>query len=253
MKVKIGNTWYDADHQPLGVQFSDAELACLNQMTPGDGGSNSFAAGRVEGPTEFGVDPLVKWLREGRDEPVAEPKPLAWGWPKTVGQLIAQLSTLDPGMHPISILPVPNVGGEKLKYRVLGLSMSYERYEGQWLDNKNGSQQALAFWCRQYREDVVSEAAAYEMCGCAVCDSPETCKVTPETKAKMRAGLLEWVASWTTLHWQVQVLYVVDGYETTLERDGNIVYGPFKGETYESSLYAAQAFTGGVGALEYKS
>lgn len=168
MKVKIGNAWYDADHQPLGVQFSDAELACLNQMKPGDGGSNSFAAGRMEGPKEFGVDPLVKWLREGRDEPV---------------------------VNGTSIL-VP--------------------------------------------------------CGCSVCDSPETCLVAPETKLKMMEGLSAWVESWTTLHWQVEVLYVVDGYQATLEKDGNTVYGPFKADSWIGALYAAQAFTGGKGALEYK-
>ena len=68
MRVKIGDTWLDANDQPLAVQFTDDELACINQMTPGDGLQNSFAAGRIAAVKPGEVDPMLVWLREGREE-----------------------------------------------------------------------------------------------------------------------------------------------------------------------------------------
>jgi hypothetical protein len=56
--------------------------------------------------------------------------------------------------------------------------------------------------------------------------------------------LLEWMESWTTLHWQVHVLYVVSGYQVTLEQDGNEIYGPFEGLTYTSAIKLAMDIVG---------
>lgn len=67
---------------------------------------------------------------------------------------------------------------------------------------------------------------------------------------KAREAVLLWLESWTTLHWQVDVQYVVDGYHCTLERDGNEMYGPFKGDTYIEAVQAAMDATSGKGALQ---
>lgn len=68
---------------------------------------------------------------------------------------------------------------------------------------------------------------------------------------KARERMLLWLEAWTTLHWQVDVQYVVDGYHCTLERDGNEMYGPFKGNTYIEAVQQAMDFTKGQGALEF--
>ena len=51
--------------------------------------------------------------------------------------------------------------------------------------------------------------------------------------------LLEWIEANTTLHRQVELLYVVDGYECSVTHDGSVVEGPFHGETVRDALRLA--------------
>lgn len=61
MRVKIGDTWYDSDDSPVGIQMSDIEWEFIRS---GEVPKNkSFAIGRFETDAE-----LVAWLREGRDQ-----------------------------------------------------------------------------------------------------------------------------------------------------------------------------------------
>lgn len=60
MRVKIGDTWYDAEDQWLAVQFTVEELECVKQLTPDS--NRSFCAGRSDTDDE-----LLAWVREGRD------------------------------------------------------------------------------------------------------------------------------------------------------------------------------------------
>jgi len=67
MRVKIGDTWYDCDDQPLGVQFTESELEFI-RTADWTGSARCFVAGR-QWPLEEGeLDPLVAWIREGRDQ-----------------------------------------------------------------------------------------------------------------------------------------------------------------------------------------
>lgn len=45
------------------------------------------------------------------------------------------------------------------------------------------------------------------------------------------SAILDWLEKWYTLHHTVEALYVVDGYEVSIMHDGNLKFGPFKGET----------------------
>ncbi|WP_235814846.1 hypothetical protein [Pseudomonas syringae group genomosp. 3] len=76
--------------------------------------------------------------------------PVVWGSPKTVGQLIRQLQTLDPALETVALyrLPddVPGVGG---KVKQGHISTSYERMEGIWLGPYKGDgRKVLAFWTK---------------------------------------------------------------------------------------------------------
>lgn len=42
---------------------------------------------------------------------------------------------------------------------------------------------------------------------------------------------LAWVENHTTLHKQVEILYVVDGYQVTITYDSELFLGPWHGET----------------------
>ncbi|WP_440064323.1 hypothetical protein ACTAB2_01825 [Pseudomonas syringae] len=81
-------------------------------------------------------------------QPPAEP--VVWGSPKTVGQLIRQLQTLDPALETVALyrLPddIPGVGG---KVKQGHISTSYERMEGIWLGPYKGDgRKVLAFWTK---------------------------------------------------------------------------------------------------------
>lgn len=77
-------------------------------------------------------------------------EPVVWGSPKTVGQLIRQLQTLDPALETVALyrLPddIPGVGG---KVKQGHISTSYERMEGIWLGPYKGDgRKVLAFWTK---------------------------------------------------------------------------------------------------------
>lgn len=48
---------------------------------------------------------------------------------------------------------------------------------------------------------------------------------------KTDAEILDWLEKWHTLHYTVEALYVVDGYEASIYHDGNLVEGPCRGMT----------------------
>ncbi len=82
---------------------------------------------------------------------LAQSEPVMWGAPKTVGQLIRQLETLDQDLRPLSMLRVPGdvFDDGKERIRALHLSISHERVDGQWLAPfKSDCEKVLAFWCR---------------------------------------------------------------------------------------------------------
>lgn len=51
--------------------------------------------------------------------------------------------------------------------------------------------------------------------------------------------ILNWLDSWHTLHHTVEALYVVDGYEVSIIRDGNLYAGPYKGKTLREAYKRA--------------
>lgn len=56
---------------------------------------------------------------------------------------------------------------------------------------------------------------------------------------KRDAKRLDWLEANHTLHTSVQALYVVDGYELVVERDGDWQAGPYRGETLRAAIDAA--------------
>ena len=54
--------------------------------------------------------------------------------------------------------------------------------------------------------------------------------------AKVNVERLEWLEEWHSLHWQVEFLYVVDGYQCTLTHDGNPIHGPYHAKTLVQAL-----------------
>jgi hypothetical protein len=75
--------------------------------------------------------------------------PVKWGAPKTVRQLIHQLSTLDPELEPLAMLRIPDYKDGK-QVRTIPLSISFEREKDHFLsDYKGDGRQVLAFWSKQ--------------------------------------------------------------------------------------------------------
>lgn len=67
MRVKIGDTWYSSDDQTLGVQFTQGELDFI-LASDWAGSARCFGVGTAIPPEEGELDPLVAWIREGRDQ-----------------------------------------------------------------------------------------------------------------------------------------------------------------------------------------
>jgi hypothetical protein len=55
------------------------------------------------------------------------------------------------------------------------------------------------------------------------------------------AAQIEWIQEVNTLHRQVEILYVVDGYEVTIEWDGVAISPDFHGETVSDAIEKAMA------------
>jgi hypothetical protein len=66
----------------------------------------------------------------------------------------------------------------------------------------------------------------------------------PQATSEAEA-MLDWLQSKSTLHTEPEILYVVDGYEVSVVRDGYAtVEGPFKGATLRDAIRAAMKGAG---------
>ncbi|VVP79043.1 hypothetical protein [Pseudomonas fluorescens] len=83
----------------------------------------------------------------------SQAEPVTWGAPKTVRQLIRQLSTLDPDLETHAMLRIPDFKDGK-QVRSCPLSISYERMEGPWLSSYKGEgRKVIAIWAKpDYRD-----------------------------------------------------------------------------------------------------
>ncbi|AEF46557.1 protein of unknown function DUF551 [Serratia sp. AS12] len=102
-------------------------------------------------------------LRWGEAEKIAaellatrEAQPVVWGSPKTVGQLIGQLQTLDPAMETTALLRMPADILDGNAVRKVPISISFEKLNGQWLAPYKGEgRKVLAFWAKtDHREET---------------------------------------------------------------------------------------------------
>ena len=60
MKVKVGDTWYDAKNTPCCVVFSEAELAMVKQMTPETAPNRRVISGEFSSR-----EAAIEWANEG--------------------------------------------------------------------------------------------------------------------------------------------------------------------------------------------
>ncbi len=106
----------------------------------------------------FSANPLSHEVKHMARELLAnrEAHPVVWGSPKTVGQLIGQLQTLDPAMETTALLRMPAdiLDGNAVKQ--VPISISFERLEGHWLaPYKGDGRKVLAFWAKaDHREET---------------------------------------------------------------------------------------------------
>lgn len=62
MRVKIGNTWYDAAETPICIQFEDVEIEGVKGMTKDGAPNNRFIAfTESDGLT---ADVIRQWVRD---------------------------------------------------------------------------------------------------------------------------------------------------------------------------------------------
>ncbi|MGQ5809305.1 hypothetical protein ACUNIU_15560 [Serratia sp. IR-2025] len=85
-----------------------------------------------------------------------EAQPVEWGAPKTVGQMIGQLKTLDPAMETTALLRMPQDILDGNAVRKVPISISFEKLNGQWLAPYKGEgHKVLAFWAKaDHREEA---------------------------------------------------------------------------------------------------
>ncbi|PTA75365.1 hypothetical protein [Serratia sp. Nf2] len=85
-----------------------------------------------------------------------EAQPVEWGAPKTVGQMIGQLKTLDPAMETTALLRMPPDILDGNAVRQVPISISFEKLNGQWLAPYKGEgRKVLAFWAKaDHREET---------------------------------------------------------------------------------------------------
>jgi hypothetical protein len=84
-----------------------------------------------------------------------EAQPVEWGSPKTVGQMIGQLQTLDPSMETTALLRMPADILDGNAVRRVPITISFEKLDGQWLaPYKGDGRKVLAFWAKaDHREE----------------------------------------------------------------------------------------------------
>ncbi|MDX7272618.1 hypothetical protein SJ322_10180 [Serratia marcescens] len=85
-----------------------------------------------------------------------EAQPVAWGSPKTVGQLIGQLKTLDPAMETTALLRMPDDFQDGNAVKQVPITISFEKLNGHWLaPYKGDGRKVLAFWAKaDHREET---------------------------------------------------------------------------------------------------
>ncbi|QWA09571.1 hypothetical protein GTU79_19735 [Sodalis ligni] len=82
-------------------------------------------------------------------------RPVEWGAPKTVRQLIQQLQTLDPDLEPVALLRMPADFRDGHAYRQIPILISFEKVDGPWLaPYKGDGRKVLAFWSKPDPRDV---------------------------------------------------------------------------------------------------
>lgn len=85
-----------------------------------------------------------------------EAQPVVWGSPKTVGQLIGQLQTLDPAMETTALLRMPDDFQDGNAVKQVPITISFEKLNGHWLAPYKGEgRKVLAFWAKtDHREET---------------------------------------------------------------------------------------------------
>ncbi len=85
-----------------------------------------------------------------------EAQPVEWGSPKTVGQMIGQLKTLDPAMETTALQRMSAGFRDGNAIRQVPISISFERLDGVWLAPYKGEgRKVLAFWAKaDHREET---------------------------------------------------------------------------------------------------
>lgn len=81
---------------------------------------------------------------------------MVWGSPKTVGQLIGQLQTLDPAMETTALLRMPDDFQDGNAVKQVPITISFEKLNGHWLaPYKGDGRKVLAFWAKaDHREEA---------------------------------------------------------------------------------------------------
>lgn len=58
MKVKVGDTWFSAEDQPIAIMFTDEELELIKDMDRENSPNLRFTSGHME-PAE-----LIAWAKQ---------------------------------------------------------------------------------------------------------------------------------------------------------------------------------------------
>ncbi len=119
---------------------------CGFSWTRGFSGSHDCSAGLRRQIADLKVQILAN----------QQAQPVVWGSPKTVGQLIGQLQTLDPAMETTALLRMPADILDGNAVRQVPISISFEKLNGQWLaPYKSEGRKVLAFWAKaDHREEA---------------------------------------------------------------------------------------------------
>ena len=62
MRVKIGDTWYDSNDQPLCIQVSEDEQQAIADMDRSIATSGKFGVGKTD--SSFTPDDFRAWIKE---------------------------------------------------------------------------------------------------------------------------------------------------------------------------------------------
>lgn len=62
MRVKIGETWYDSDEQPICIQVNEAEQQAIADMDRSVAKNGKFGVGKTD--SSFTPDDFRAWIKE---------------------------------------------------------------------------------------------------------------------------------------------------------------------------------------------